>query len=117
MARRERIASLLRQEIAGILQKKIADSRIGFISIIDVEVSKDFSVATVYYSQLGSTKEKETTRKGLASAARFVHYELGKILNYLQSIPRIQFKFDDGIERGSIILSKLSDLASEDDPQ
>jgi ribosome-binding factor A len=117
MARVERVASLLRQEIAAILQRKISDSRIGFISITDVEVTKDYSVATVYYSQLGSDADKEKTRKGLGSASKFVHYELGKSLNYLQSIPRIRFRYDDGIDRGTETLSKLNNLASEDAAQ
>ena len=117
MSRKERIESLLRQEIATILQHRISDSRIGFISITSVDMTKDMSIATVYYSQLGSEKDKEKTRKGLHSAAKFVHFELGKILNYLQSIPQIRFKYDDGIERGAHALAMLNKLASEDAAQ
>lgn len=115
MARVDRMASLLRQEIATILQKKISDSRIGFVSIIDVELSKDLSIATVYYSQLGSVKDKEKTKKGLFSASKYIHYELGKRLNYLQTIPKLVFKYDDGIERGSNTLALLNSLVPKDE--
>lgn len=117
MSRAIRLSSLLRQEIASILQKKIADSRIGFVSITDVELSKDMATATVYYSQLGSEKDKQNTKKGLFSASKFIHYELGKRLNYLQSIPRIVFKYDDGIERGSNTIALLNSLLPKDEPQ
>lgn len=111
MARVERMASLLRQEVAEILRVKIADNRIGFVSITDVELSKDLAIATVYYSQLGSEKDKEKTRKGLGAASKYVHYELGKRLNYLKTIPKIRFLYDEGIARGSEMIAKLNTLS------
>jgi ribosome-binding factor A len=110
MARIERLEALIRKEVAEILQRKTSDSRIGFISITDVEISKDMATATVYYSQLGSDKEKADTRKGLASAAGHIHYELCRRINYIKTVPKLTFRFDDGIERGASVLNIMKDL-------
>jgi len=110
MARIERLEALIRKEVADILQRNIDDSRIGFVSVTDVEISKDMSTATVFYSQLGSDKEKAATRKGLASATGHVHYELCRRINYIKSVPKVVFRFDDGIERGASILNLMKDM-------
>ena len=66
MSRVEKVASLLKKEIALIIQRTLNDKRIGFISITDVKVSKDLHHAKVKYSQLGG--DKEETKRGLSSA-------------------------------------------------
>jgi ribosome-binding factor A len=109
MSRIDRINSLLRTEISKILQEKINDSRIGFISIVDVNTSKDLRHAVVFYSQLGSESERQKTKRGLYSAQKFIKSELGKVL-HMKSIPDIHFKYDESIERGSKAIDILNSL-------
>ena len=110
MARQDRISSLLKSEIATLLRNKINDDRIGFISITDVTVSKKHDHAYVYYSQIGTPEEKERTKKGLASASKFLHAELSKIIRYM-AVPKLHFRFDDSIERGVETLNKINSLS------
>ena len=50
--KQERIASIIRKNIVEIIQFQIRDPKLGFVSIPEVRVSKDFSYATVYVSFL-----------------------------------------------------------------
>jgi ribosome-binding factor A len=114
MSRLDRLSSLMRQEIAEILQLVINDERIGFISITEVEISTDLAHAKVFYSQLGSEDDKFKTIKGLQSATKKIHYELCKRINYIKTVPLLHFKFDDGIDRGFKTLEKLKDISNND---
>ncbi|RAP38152.1 30S ribosome-binding factor RbfA [Candidatus Marinamargulisbacteria bacterium SCGC AAA071-K20] len=109
MVRVDRLASVLRSEISSILSKKINDSRIGFISITEIKISKDMTQAQVYYSQFGSEEDKLKTKKGLQSASPFIQSELFKVIN-IQIIPKIHFQFDPSIERGVDLVNKINEL-------
>ncbi len=109
MSRQERISSLLKTEISRLLHQKINDSRIGFISIVDVKISKDNAHAWVYYSQIGSDEDKERTKKGLSSATKFLHAELSKLIRYM-ALPKLHFRFDDSLEKGSDLIQKINQL-------
>lgn len=109
MSRLDRVASLIKSEISLILSRKINDSRIGFISILEVELSKDLGHAWIHYSQIGSEEEKQRTKKGLSSATKFIQAELFKVLD-LQTIPKIHFKFDPSLEKGVDLVTKITKL-------
>tara|TARA_E500000178_G_scaffold317583_1_gene338241 strand:+ start:244 stop:582 length:339 start_codon:yes stop_codon:yes gene_type:complete len=109
MKRVKRLESLLKNEISSILTKKINDMRIGFISITDIKISKDNKDAWVYYSQIGSEEEKLKSKKGLSSATKFIHAELSRSIRYMP-IPKLHFRFDDSLERGSDIINKINKL-------
>ena len=111
MSRQKRISSVLQTEISELLTRKINDSRIGFISITYVELSKDFRTAWVYYSQIGTEQQKQDTKKGLYSATKFIHSELSKKIRYM-AVPKLHFRFDTSIEKGVNIINKLNQLNS-----
>ena len=109
MTRLARVSALIKVELSRIIRERINDSRIGFISIVDIELSKDLAYAKVFYSQIGTEKEKQETLKGLLAAKRFLKGELGKVL-HLKTIPNLRFFLDDSIERGSNMLEKMKKL-------
>ena len=110
MSRLDRVASLLKKEIAEILQKKVNDQRIGFVSIIDIKLSPDLSIAWIYYSHLGSEEDLKRTRRGLNSAKHFIRLELAKVYRG-QTLPELRFVFDDSIQKGVDLVNKINSLA------
>ncbi|MCK4437138.1 30S ribosome-binding factor RbfA, partial [bacterium] len=78
------------------------DPRIGFITITDVELSRDLRHAKVFISVYGDESEKEKALKGLSSAAGFIRREVGKRVK-LRYTPEIVFKWDRSIEKGAQI--------------
>lgn len=109
MARIERLESLFRREIAEIFQKKIQDPQLGFISITKVKLSKDYSIAKVYYSQLGNEQEKQKTYDRLLKLKGLVKYEVGKVIR-IKFVPDIRFEYDDSLEKGVDLVNKINNL-------
>ncbi|HQT26004.1 MAG TPA: 30S ribosome-binding factor RbfA, partial [Burkholderiales bacterium] len=85
-SRTERIAQQIQRELAELLRTEVKDPRIGMVTITDVEVSRDYSHAKVYYTALGS--EREEIAKGLNRAAGFLHSQLFHRLK-LRVVPQL----------------------------
>jgi ribosome-binding factor A len=99
--RPEKVAHLMRREIAEILQRRLRDPRVSaMVSVTDVEVTQDLSFARVFVSIMGSPAECEATLQALANAAGFVRHELSPRLG-LREVPGIRFVHDTSLERGA----------------
>ena len=92
--RQERIASIIRKNISEIIQFQIRDPNLGFVSIPEVKVSKDFSYADVYVSFIKEEEEKPSMEV-LNKAKGFIRSELAGKLD-IRRVPEIRFKVDDG---------------------
>ena len=104
-----KVDSLLQSEISDIIRREIKDPRIGFVSIISVDVSKDLHVAKVFVSMYGDEESRKKTLDGLISASGFIHNELRKRLR-IKFIPEIVFKIDTSIEYGVHISKVIEEL-------
>jgi len=107
--RTERIDELLRQEIGNILEREIADPRIGFVTITSVETAPDLRHAKLWVSVIGQPAEREATVAALGRAMPFVRHELGTRLR-LRRIPEFHVRLDDSAERGTRVLQLLHEL-------
>lgn len=107
--RSNRVAEQLKKEIGDILNRKLKDPRIGFVTVTDVELTNDLQQAKVYISVLGNEEEKETSLTGLNKANGFIRSEVGKRIR-LRKVPEIIFEFDEAHEYGNRIESILKDL-------
>ncbi len=108
-SRQDRFASLLKELISEILLKELNDSRVGFVSLMDIVVSTDLKHAKVYYSCFGSEKQKKDTRIGLEKAQSFIRSLIASRIN-TRNAPEIKFIEDDSLEKGDKVLRKLKEL-------
>lgn len=95
--KQERIASIIKKNIAEIVQFQVKDPHLGFVSIPEVRVSKDFSYAKVYVSffkdeDIGPSLEVLNKAKG------FIRSELAKKMD-TRRVPEISFVLDEGYKR------------------
>jgi ribosome-binding factor A len=111
-----RLAQEIKREVSSILTTEVKDPRLGMISITDVEVSRDLSLAKVYFSQLGDEEERARTMEGLERAKGFIRSELAKRIR-VRHIPEIAFVFDPSLEHGAKMDALLRSLqiAKEDE--
>jgi ribosome-binding factor A len=109
--RPERVAHLMQREIADILENKLDDPRLAgkVVSVTEVEVTQDLSVARVYVSVLEEGAPRADALDALRSAAGFVRHELAPKLN-LREVPEIRFIHDPSIERGARVEELLRRL-------
>ncbi len=92
--RSERVADLIRKEMALMLLYELKDPRIqGMVTVMEVRVSDDLRHAKIYISVLGSDAEKEGAMAGLNRAKGFVRRTLGSRL-HLKRTPTVDFFLD-----------------------
>jgi ribosome-binding factor A len=117
--RSEKLAETIHETISSVLSRGLNDPRIGFVTIIAVEVIDDLSLARVYFTVIGDDTAKKNTEAGLNSAKGFLRKELGRVLT-IRHIPELIFKYDHSQEYGNRIDSILREIATEhdgDDPK
>ena len=110
--RSDRVQEALREEISTIVLNKIHDPRIGFLTITKVELTKDLRYARIYFSVLGTEKEKKLALKGLQSAKGCIKGFLSKRIN-LRFMPELVFKIDNSLENAQHIYEILNKLDKE----
>jgi ribosome-binding factor A len=112
--RKDRVADLIRKEIASMLTfGEIKDPRIGLVTITVVHMSGDLRNAKVYFSIMGSEKERAESLAGLNSASGFIRRRIAKVLK-IKRIPSVSFVFDDSIEYSSHMAEVLKDIEVKD---
>jgi ribosome-binding factor A len=113
--RTDRIDELLRQEISDLLTREVADPRIGFATVTDVETAPDLSHARVWVSVIGQPEDRVVTVRALERAMPFIRHELGKRLR-LRRIPEFSVRLDESIERGSRVMQLINELEAGETP-
>lgn len=112
--RNARVSSQMQKELALILQRDIDDPRLGFITINEVEVSKDLAVAKIYVTVLNVDEQgKRNNVKWLNELAPVIRHELAKRMR-LRHISELRFYYDESFDTGMRVAELLSDLDKHD---
>lgn len=101
----ERIQTLIMRNISEIIQFELKNPNLGFISIPEVKVSKDFSHAKVYVSFI-KEEDIQEGMKILEKAKGFIRSELAGRLD-IRRVPEISFVLDEGYKKESRISELL----------
>lgn len=107
-----RVGELIQQELSDIILRGLRDPRVGFVTIMSVDVTSDLRMARVYFTVMGEEADADETQKGLDSAGAYLRRELGKRLK-LRHVPELSFKFDDSIAYGTHIESILRKIEND----
>lgn len=115
--RTDKVADLLKKELALLIQTEIRDPRVGMVSVTDARVSRDLSHADIRVTVLGKSSPEELDEciAALNSASGYLRSLLAKNVN-MRTTPKLTFKYDDSISRGQY-LSDLIDQAIARDRQ
>lgn len=76
--RARKIAERIQQVVAQMLDTRIKDPRLGFVTITEVRVTGDLQHATVFYTVLGDEAQRADSAAALASATGIIRSEVGK---------------------------------------
>ena len=107
-----RLQEQLKQRLAEILQRELADPKIGLVTITRVELDAEFTQCIARWSVIGDEKAKRNSEAALRRARGFCQRELGKGL-HTRSIPRLEFVHDEGVEGAIRVNQLLRDLREE----
>jgi len=107
--RLDRVNQLIKEEVSTLLQRELKDPRLGFVTVTDVETSKDLRQAKVFVSVLGDDKQWAGSMAALASARGFVRNWLRQHLD-LRVTPELDFRPDHSLEHAARIQSILKQV-------
>lgn len=108
--RSDRVSAQIQRELAGILQKEIKNPEFGLVTLNAVKVTRDLSLAKVYFSILKQDNNAvQRSIHVLNELAPLLRHQLcGKMR--IRNIPELRFVFDESLERGRRIERLLEGL-------
>ncbi|MBV8300724.1 MAG: 30S ribosome-binding factor RbfA [Candidatus Dormibacteraeota bacterium] len=112
--RRERVAELLREELATLMLREMKDPRVRLASVSRVEVSSDLREARVMISAVGDDAERHRVVSAMRHAEGFLRAQLGNTLESLRSIPHLHFELDESIAYSVHISTVLREIEQEE---
>jgi ribosome-binding factor A len=131
-SRVQRVADQIHRELAMLIQMEVNDPRIGMVSVTGVNVSRDLAHANVYVTVLNTMTgsdvlndstlaapseldklEIEENLKALRKASGYLRSMLAKRIE-LRSIPKLQFHYDESVERGQQLSNLIDDALAAD---
>lgn len=113
-SRTQRVSQQLQKELAMILQREIRDSRLGMVTISDVNVSRDLSYAKVYVTFLCVGEQTpESSLKALREHEAHIRMMLGKRIR-LRLTPEVRFYYDDTLVEGMRMSNLVTEVVNKD---
>ncbi len=110
-----KIADRIKVIVAEMLERRIKDPRLGFVTITDVRVSGDTLSSSVFYTVLGEENDLVGTAAALNSAKGVIRAEVGKQLG-MRHVPTIEF-IHDALPESARAIDELLEKARESDAQ
>lgn len=106
--RTDRVASLLQHELGAILQKELPRSG-PIVTVVDVKITVDLSIARIYVSIIGTPKEHIVAMAALQDKTKSIRKILSsKIRHHFRRIPELEFLEDHLYERAKRIEQLLN---------
>src|ERR1700742_1446365 len=76
--RARKLADRISQIVAEMLEERIKDPRLGFVTITEARLTNDLREATVFYTVFGSPEQQADSAAALASATGVIRTEVGR---------------------------------------
>jgi ribosome-binding factor A len=112
-ARSQRLGAQLQRTLSEVLRFEIRDPGLEGVSLTTVELSRDLSVAKVYFSLLQPDADPKVALDGLQRAAGFLRSKVGGAMK-IRHVPELRFMHDDSIAH-AVEISRLIDSATSAD--
>ncbi|WP_285735054.1 30S ribosome-binding factor RbfA [Nocardiopsis sp. ATB16-24] len=93
-ARARKIADRIQRIVAEMLDRRIKDPRLGFVTVTDARITADLRDATVYYTVFGEEEEKAASAAALESAKGLIRSEVGRQTG-IRHTPTLTFVIDE----------------------
>ena len=110
--RTDRVNAELRREVGVLVHAAVRDHALPQASVVDVDVSRELDVATVWVTALQPERSAEVV-KALKALAKEFRHQLAHGMR-LRRVPELRFKYDDSVDKGERI-ERL--LREERDPE
>src|SRR3954447_14124417 len=108
-----RIADRIKVTVAEMLERRIKDPRLGFVTITDVRVTGDTQHASIFYTVLGDEARRAESTAAIESAKGLIRSEVAKQLG-MRHAPTLEFILDALPESAAHIEDLLTQARQSD---
>ena len=115
-SRNQRLGNQVLRTLNELLRFETKDPRLEGVSLSAVELSRDLSVARVYFSLLDPAGDPAQVQAGLDKAAGFLRAKLGQAIK-VRHVPQLRFEHDDSAAEGQRISDLIDDALKNDAPR
>jgi ribosome-binding factor A len=92
-ARAKQLADRIQVLVAELLERRVKDPRLGFVTVTDARLTGDLREASIFYTVYGDEQARASTAAALESAKGLIRSEVGKALG-LRHSPSVEFFLD-----------------------
>ena len=110
-----KIADRIQVIVAEMLERRVKDPRLGFVTLTDVRLTGDSQHATIFYTVLGGEEELADTAAALESAKGLIRSEVAKQLS-MRLVPSLTF-IADALPESARHLDEVLARARQSDEQ
>src|SRR5271167_260014 len=89
-AKTRRLAERIAKIVAELLERRIKDPRLGFVTVTEARLTADLREAKVFYTVLGTAEERQDSAMALKSATGVIRSEVGRLIG-LRHTPSLEF--------------------------
>ncbi len=112
--RSERVSELLHRLVSDVVRNEVHDPRVSLVTITDLHLSRDLTVAKIYFTSLDDQADLDEIATVLQKAAGFIRSKIGREIR-LRTTPELRFFKDDVELSGRAIGTLIADAVSRDD--
>src|ERR671929_1911070 len=96
--RTEQIADEIQRILGELIQYELKDPRVGFATVVGVDVSADLQHAKVRVSVMGDEAQRRETMEGLERAKGFMRRRVAQELRHMRAIPDLSLALDTSLD-------------------
>ena len=111
--RTQQISEEMLRILSETIQYEMSDPRVGFATVVNVDVSGDLQHARVYVSVMGDEEQQRETMAALEHAKGFLRRQVAQELSHLRAVPDLHFKLDTSLAHSERIGELLRQVAEE----
>ena len=106
-----KLADQIKMITAEMLERRVKDPRLGFVTVTDVRLTGDTREATIFYTVLGDDADQASSAAALKSATGIIRSQVGKqlglrftpMLNFIaDSVPETARQIEESIARAKM---------------
>jgi ribosome-binding factor A len=109
------LADRIRVIVAEMLERRVKDPRLGFVTVTEARLTGDLRDATVFYTVFGGDQDRAGTAAALSSATGLIRSEVGRQLG-LRHTPSLAF-VPDAVPENAAHIDDLLRQARESDAE
>ena len=111
--RTQQVADEVQRILSEAIQYELKDPRVGFATVVGVEVSADLQHAKVRISVMGDDEQQKDTMRALGHAKGFLRRQVAQELRHMRFVPDLHFQLDNSLAYSQRIDEILHDIKEE----